>query len=154
MGKEIWKNELKTYFDSVKIIEKCKAEAMTNFDQFCEFIAEPAFESLAEELIEYEVKAKFWREKGKSIHLQLNFPRSKTDNFHYVIALPKNSVELKLCLRIKGRKNPHSDLEQIEVPFMKSLKTTDVLKLGRDALLEDVIEHYRDFNFEALTSPD
>ncbi len=154
MGKDNWKSELKTYFDNVKIIEKCKDEAMTNFDQFCEFIAEPAFESLAEELVEFDVKTKFWSEKGKFIHLQLNFPGSKTDNFHYIISLPKNSVELKLRLRIKGRKNPHSNIEETEEAFMKNLKTPDALKLNRETLLEDVIQRYRDFNYQALTSPD
>ena len=154
MGMEHWKSELKTYFDNVKIIEKCKAETIENFDQFCEFIAEPAFEALIEELVHFSVKGKSLKSKGKYIHLQLNFPGLKIDNFHYIIVLPKNSVELKLRLKIKGRKNPLSAPEETEGPFMEGLKAPEILKLTKEALLEDVIRHYRDFSYRAFTSSD
>ena len=43
------------------------------FDQFCEFIAEPAYESLKEELKQYNIKSGFNKEKGKSINFQIDF---------------------------------------------------------------------------------
>jgi len=50
MPERDWKEALAKCFEELRVIEECKGETPENFKQFCEFIAEPAFESLAEEL--------------------------------------------------------------------------------------------------------
>jgi hypothetical protein len=100
-----WRKNLTSFFEEFTIVETSKKETLDNFAQFCEFIAEPAFESLSEALREYGIGSKSRITKGKSVAMQINFPGSRIDNFHYAIILPKNSLELKLKLEIKGRKN-------------------------------------------------
>ncbi len=154
MNEERWKQELNRYFEDLRIIEKCQAEAREHFDQFCEFIVEPAFEALEEELKARKIKIKYFKEKYKFIHLQINFPGSKVDNFNYRIILPKNSVELKLTLKISGRKDPKSSLQEKEKPFMPEVKPDQVLKLSKEDILMDVISKLKEFNYAARTSPD
>jgi hypothetical protein len=149
-----WKDELARFFDDLRIVDECKAEAPEKFNQFCEFIAESSFEGLAEELRNYGIKSKIRKEKGKWIAFEMNFPKSRVDNFHYVIRLPKNSLDLKLRLLIRGRKNKKSQIEEKEVPFMKDIRPSDVLKLSKDALIQDVIKQYKKFIYEALIYPE
>ena len=56
MAKIDWKKELANHFENVRVIELCQAETVGQFDNFCEFIAEPAFESLAEEMGNFRIK--------------------------------------------------------------------------------------------------
>ncbi|MFQ6108516.1 MAG: hypothetical protein ACE5L7_03065 [Candidatus Aminicenantales bacterium] len=148
-----WKESLVNFFEDIKIIESCQRQTLEDFDQFCEFIAEPAFESLAEELQKHRVKSKFKRTKRKSIEFQMNFPGSRVGQFHYTIYLPKNSVELRLRLLIKGRKTKESRLETKEELFMENLDPADLLKLPKEEIIEDVIEHYKNFIYETLIKP-
>jgi hypothetical protein len=154
MGGKDWKTELRGIFESIRILEKSKHETLVHFEQFCEFIVEPAFESLAEEIAEYGVKLRVQKTKGRDIRLNLSFPRGKEDQFHYKLVLPKNSVELRLGLVIKGRKTPKADLKTKDGEFMPGLSPAEILKLTKDDVILDVLEHYRDFSFEALTAPD
>jgi hypothetical protein len=154
MEKQDWRDSLRSCFESMEILERCKFETAENFKQFCEFIAEPAFEALAEELKEYGIKTKYWILRGRSICLRLQFSRSNVDNFQYTISLPKNSVELKLQLNIKGRKTSKSPWEEREEPFMEKVLPSKVMKITKEELLEDIIEHYKDFTYRALTSPE
>jgi hypothetical protein len=154
MTHKAWIDELRKYFEDLRIIEKAKAETLESFSQFCEFIAEPAFESLAEEMKEYGIKVRFRKEKSRAIHLDLSFPDSKIDNFHYRIVLPRNSLELKLRLVLKGRKGKRVPLEEKADDFMKGLAPAAVMKLAKEDLIRDIIERYRDFNLTALTSTD
>ena len=62
---EDWKENLASFFEGYRIIEKSKDETIKNFDQFCEFVVEPAFESLGEELENYRITSKIKRDKGK-----------------------------------------------------------------------------------------
>ena len=151
MPERDWKEALAKCFEELRVIEECKGETPENFKQFCEFIAEPAFESLAEELRRYGVKSKLRRIRGKLIAFQVNFPKSGIDNFHYLVCLPKGSFELRLKLRIRGRKSKKSAIEEKELPFMKEVLPADILKLKKEDLILDLIKHYRNFNFEALT---
>ena len=48
MGKD-WKEDLASLFEDLFIIAGSKQETLMNFNQFCEFIAEPAFESMKDE---------------------------------------------------------------------------------------------------------
>jgi len=66
MGKMIeekWMKELNRYFEELRIIEKCQQEARDHFDQFCEFIVEPAFEALEQALKPRRIKVKYDRRK-------------------------------------------------------------------------------------------
>lgn len=152
MARETWKEDLRKYFENIKVIEKCKAETISHFDQFCEFIAEPAFESLGDELKAYGIRTKYRKAKEHFIHLQVCFPGSKTDNFHYRIVLPKNSIELKLKLVTKGRRSRKSSLDEKLEDFMDHVNPADVLKISKEDLIRDILEHYKDYNYEALTS--
>lgn len=154
MPESDWKEGLAKCFEELRVIEECKGETPENFKQFCEFIAEPAFEGLAEELRKYGIKSKLKRIKSKLITFQVNFPKSRIDNFHYMICLPKDSFELRLKLRIRGRRNKKSVIEEKELPFMKDVLPSDILRLKKEDLIQDVIRHFRNFNFDALTKLD
>jgi hypothetical protein len=149
-----WRDELRKYFEGVRIIEKARAETLESFDQFCEFIAEPAFDSLAEEMKEYGIKVRFRKEKGRAIHFDFGFPGSKVGNFHYTIILPRNSFQLKLGLALKGRKYKSAPLVEKTDDFMKGLAPAALIKLAKEDLIRDIIERYKDFNLDALTSTD
>jgi hypothetical protein len=153
MSGETWKDELRKHFDAFKLIEKAKADTLESFAQFCEFIAEPAFESLKEEMRDYGVKVRFREDKGRSINFELSFPGSNTDNLHYRVVLPKNAYELKLGLVLRGRKSKSAVLEERAMEFMKELSPGEIMKITKEALILDILEHYRDFTFSALTSP-
>ena len=57
MGSD-WKKDLASFFEEYAIIETSKKETLDDFDQFCEFIAEPAFENLSGALKELGIKSK------------------------------------------------------------------------------------------------
>jgi hypothetical protein len=152
MTADDWKDRLRIFFESIDVLELCKHETRDNFKQFCEFIAEPAFEALAEEMKGYKVKCKYWTQKGKSTGIQFNFPGGTVDSFHYVISLPKNSVQLKLRLQIKGRKSPKAPLEESEEAFMEKVTPDRVLKISKEELLNDIVERFRNYTYAALTS--
>jgi hypothetical protein len=152
MSGETWKDELRKLFEAFTLIEKAKADTREKFAQFCEFIAEPAFESLKEEMRNYRVKVRFHEDKGRSIGFELSFPGSNTDNLHYRIILPKNAYELKLVLI--GRKSKSAVLEERGLEFMKELSPGEIMKIAKEDLILDILERYRDFTFSALASPD
>ena len=151
MGED-WKNQLEELFVDARILEKSKGEVREKFDQFCEFIAEPAFESIAEELKRFGVKAKWIKARGSSIHFQVNFPSSSVDNFHYILVLPKNSITLSLSLKLKGRRTRRSSLEETVMPFMEELEENDVINLQKESLIMDFVERFRNFTFATITS--
>lgn len=153
MEKDDWRDYLRSCFENIRVLENCQVETFENFRQFCEFITEPAFESLAEELKEYGIKARFKKRKGHSIGFCVNFVRSRVDNFHYIISLPKNAVEMKLQLTIKGRRTSKSPLEESKVPFMENVAPASVMKITKEELILDIIDRYRNFAYEAITSP-
>ena len=149
-----WKTHLEELFVDARILEKSKGEVREKFDQFCEFIAEPAFESIAEELRRFDVKAKWVKTRGSSIHFQVNFPGTSVDNFHYILILPKNSITLSLSLMLKGRRTRRSPLEETVTPFMEELEENDVINLQKESLIMDFVERFRNFTFATLTSPE
>jgi len=154
MTQKAWRDDLRKYFEDVQIIEKAKVETRESFEQFCEFIAEPAFDSLEEEMKEYGIKVRFRKEKGRAFTFDISFPESRIDNFHYKIALPKNSIELKLGLVLKGRKARSAPFEEMRDEFMKGVAPSAVMKLAKEDLIRDIIERYKFFNLAALTSTD
>jgi hypothetical protein len=154
MAETDWKDELASFMDELRVVDECKVEAPEKFNQFCEFIAESSFEGLSEELRNYGIKSKVRKEKGKSISFEMNFPKSGVDNFHYVIRLPNNALDLKLRLLIRGRKSKKGQIEETEEPFMENIKPSDVLKLPKEELIQDVIRHYKKFIYEALIHPE
>ena len=152
MSADNWKDRLRMFVDSVSILERCQYETRENFKQFCEFIAETAFESLADELKEYKIRSKFWTEAGKATGIRMDFPSSRVPSFHYIITLPKNSVQMMLRLQVKGPAGPDGTAKDIDKAFMESVPPDKVLKIGKEELIGDIIEHYKDFVFAALTS--
>jgi hypothetical protein len=154
MGKIDWKQELANHFENVRVIELCQAETVAQFDQFCEFIAEPAFESLTDELARYRIKSEHHKVKGRSIRFTILFPGSKDEQFHYGISLPKNSVELRLRLQIKARRSPKTAYQETDEDFMPGLFPFKVLRMDKDEVVADVVKHYTGFCYTTLTSPD
>ena len=154
MPGDTWKEELRNRFEAFKLIEKAQGDTLESFTQFCEFIAEPAFESLKEEMKDYGIRVRFLEEKGVAVELEISFPGSKTDNFHYRIFLPRNAFELKPRLLLKGRKTKSSPLVEIPGEFMKGRPPAEVIKITKEDLIRDVLEKYGDFRLSALTSPD
>jgi hypothetical protein len=152
MTADDWKGSLRIFFESIDVLERCKVETRVNFVQFCEFIVEPAFEALAEEMKEYKIKCKLWTQKGKSIGIEFDFPGSGVDRFHYIISLPKNSLQMRLRLQIRGRKLPKAPLEESEEAFMEKVPPDRVMKIGKEELLNDIVERFRDYTYAALTS--
>jgi hypothetical protein len=45
-------------------------------------------------------------------------------------------------------------MEETEGPFMKDVAPAEILKLKKEDLIQDVIEHYRNFCFKAATQTD
>jgi hypothetical protein len=154
MGNTDWKTELKNHFENMRILDKCQAEVILQFEQFCEFIVEPAFESLAKETASYGVKLRFQKTKGRDILASLSFPGGKDEQFQYKIFLLKNAVELRLGLVAKGRKSLKSDFKTKEEDFMPGLSPAKILKVTKEDVILDVLEHYRNFSYETATSPD
>jgi hypothetical protein len=154
MTQTSWKDELRKHFEAFKLVEKAKADTLASFDEFREFIAEPAFENLKEEMKDYDVRVRFRKETGRSIQFELSFPRSTADNFHYRIVLPKNGYELRLGLVLRGRKMKASAWEEKATEFMKDIPPSEVMKIAKEDLIRDILERYRDFTFSAMTSPD
>jgi hypothetical protein len=149
-----WKLNLANYFEELRILQESKQEALDNFNQFCEFIAEPAFESLEEEFKQHSIRTSIKRRRGRTMEFYIFFPKSRIDNFQYVIQLPKNALELTLKLKIRGRKNRSSPFQENELPFMEKIAPGDILKMEKTTLIQDVIEFYRQFNFQAFTAPE
>ncbi len=151
MEEDGWKKSLSNFLEDLRIIEECKGETPENFNQFCEFIAEPSFESLSEELRKYGIKSEYKIKKRRWISFEVKFPKSRIDNFHYIILLPRNSVELKLKLQIRGRRTKKSLIEEKVETFMKDVLPSEILKLPKEDLIMDVIKRYRNFSYEILT---
>jgi len=147
-----WKAKLISYFEESNIIQTSITETLDNFNHFCEFVVEPAFEALSEELLHFRIKTKLMRVKGRSIAIRISYAGSRIDNFLYIISLPKKSFELKLWLKIKGRKGKKSPYQERGEPFMNDVEYSDILQLDQNDLIQDIIEHYRSFNFNILSS--
>ncbi len=153
MSDSDWKEDLADFFGDLQIIEKCKSQALDDFEQLCEFIAEPAFENVMEELKKRKIKSRIKKNKRKSIDFQINFPGSRLDCFHYKIFLPKNSVELKLRLEIRGRRSRESQLEKTETPFMEDVQPSDLLRMQKEDIIRDVLYRYKTFIYETVAVP-
>jgi len=153
MNEDSWKERLRSVLGDFELLEKCKQDTLENFQQFCEFIAEPAFESLRLELRRHRIKASYGRLKKRAAYLRVNFQRSRVDNFYYMLILPQNAVEMRLRLFLRGRKTPQAALEDREEPFMPRLAPAEVMKIDREALILDIISRYQEFNYRARTAP-
>jgi len=123
MGKD-WIVELANFFEELRILKVSKQEALKSFSQFCEFVVEPAFENLEDELAQYGIKSKIIKIKNKSIAFQINFRKSKIGHFKYII-------------------------EEKEVRFMKEIDPNHILDLDKEEVIQDVIKKYRDFIYES-----
>lgn len=149
MTTDDWKKKLAEFFDEYRIILASQKDTLEDFDQFCEFIVEPAFENLQEELREYGIRSKIIRIKGKLISLVIFYGKSRIDRFQYILELPRKSVEMRLRLRIRGRKSKKAAPEESTGAFLPDITPQQVMKLDKDILIIDVIDHYRDFIFSS-----
>jgi hypothetical protein len=154
MKKADWQDDLTTCFEDLQVVARCREEAIEHFDRFCDYVAEPAFEALTEELQAYHVKARFWKVRGKSVHLEVRFPKSSVDQFHYILWMPRNAVELRLRLTTKFRKSATAPLEEKTVPFIENVPPAEILKLDHDALAQDVVARYKRSLYEAAVATD
>ncbi|MFC2167320.1 hypothetical protein ACFLQZ_05085 [Acidobacteriota bacterium] len=147
-----WKEMLAKCFEDNQILASSIQEARENFDNFCEFIAEPSFVQLKEELELHKVGAKIQSVKGSSISFQTNFARSSISQFQYTVYLPKNSIHLKLKSRLGGRKNKKGIVEMKEGPFMEGSEPSAVMGISQEDFIHEVIRHYRNFLFNSTVS--
>ena len=147
----IWREKLANFFEELMIISGSREEAIETFDNFCDIVVEPAFEALAEELKKYKIKSKIKKAIGKSMAFQINFAKSNIDNFQYVILLNRKSIELNLILKITGRKTKKNRIEEREEAFLEKVEPSSLKELEKEVLIQDIIDHYRNFRFEALT---
>ncbi|MCX7974040.1 MAG: hypothetical protein N3B16_06000 [Candidatus Aminicenantes bacterium] len=154
MSRDKWKKVLEDCFEKLSLIKKCQEETRENFAQFCEFIAEPAFETLGEALKDYGLRTWYKKESSNLIRFEMSFPRSKEIQFSYGIYLPPNSIQMKLKLILRGRRTKDSPMKEWVEPFFESLQPGNILSLSKEELMEDLLIHYRDFMIEALTSSD
>ncbi|MGZ5488842.1 MAG: hypothetical protein ACXWF4_09965 [Candidatus Aminicenantales bacterium] len=154
MGKVDWKKDLANHFENIRVIERCQTEIVGQFDQFCEFIAEPAFEALTEELSQYRIRSEQVKTKGKSIRFVICFPGLKDEQFHYRVSLPKNAIELRLKLQVKARRTPKTEYQTTDEDFMPGLFPFKVLRMDKDEVVADIVKHFTGFCYTALTSPD
>lgn len=146
-----WRAKLANFFEELTIISGSRKEAIETFDNFCDVVVEPAFEVLAEELKKYKIKSKIKKAIGKSMTFQINFSKSTIDNFQYVILLNRKSIEFNLILKIIGRKTKKNRIEEREEAFLHEVEPSSLLDLEKEVLIQDIIDHYRNFRFEALT---
>ncbi|MFQ6070205.1 MAG: hypothetical protein ACE5LC_06745 [Candidatus Aminicenantales bacterium] len=151
MSDENWKTELKELFEGLEVIEISKKETVEKFNQFRELVAEPAFELLSEELKEYRVKSYYKKSRDCTIYFWISFPRSRKDFFHYIIYLPKNSVELNLKLLLKARRTKKSPLTEREEEFMEYRSPEEISKMRKEDLILDFIMHFRNIQYELQT---
>ncbi len=152
MGTKDWKDDVRHHFENTRLLERCQADTVDEFNQFCEFIAEAAFESLQDELALYRVRSRYDKTKGRSIQFAVCFPEEKIVQFFYKIILPKNSIELKMKLIVRGRKSPKSETESKELDLFPDKTAAELLKLTKEDLIANVLEHYKNFTYEAMTS--
>lgn len=145
---------MKSHFENLRVIENCKAETLLRFEQFCEFIVELAFEALAEELKEKGIRSKIRKDKHRSIRFEIRIPGPRIGSFAYELALPRNSVELKMTLYTWGKWAGRKDAEEKTESFLEGMDPVAVLKMPKEDIILDVIERYRNFVYAGLTSPD
>ncbi len=147
-----WKEVLAKCFEDNQILASSIREAREKFDNFCEFIAEPGFEQLKEELNFYKVGAKIQSIKGYSISFQTNFVKSSISQFQYIVFLPKNSIQLELKSRVGGRKTKKGIVEVNECLFMEEAAPPAVMDISQEDFIHEVIRHYRNFLFTSTVS--
>lgn len=154
MAEKDWQEELRAYFECLRVVERLKGETLTNFEHLCEFIAEPAFESLQQELKGRSLRSRIEIAKGRHCRFSVLFPKSRRIQFSYAIVLPKNSIELHPKLVLAGRRTKRAEPAVTEIDFHKELIHTQLLKLTKEDLILDFLERYKTFVYEAMTSPD
>ena len=129
-----WKTKMARFIEEFRIIESSISETKLDFTNFCEFIAEPAFESLGEELKQYGMSAKIEKIKEKSITLFIYFPKSNIEDFYFTIYLPENAVELSLRKQTGDVKQRKSSADVLDTPFLNGAMPTSRVRTAARAL--------------------
>jgi hypothetical protein len=154
MDRPDWKEEVRKHFENVRVIEQCQGETLQRFEQFTEFIVEPAFEALADELKTRGVRVRFKNDKGRSLTFILSFPGSSEDQFFYSIVLPKNAIDLKLRLAVRCRQSSKGPWVEEEGEFAPGLMPSAIMKIAKEDLILALLERYKDLVYRALTNPE
>ncbi len=149
-----WKAVLAKCFEDNQILVSSIHDTREKFDNFCEFIAEPGFKQLKEELDIYKVTAKIQCIKGHSISFQTNFVKSSINQFQVTVYLPKNSIKLELKSKLGGRKTKKGIVEVNESPFMKGIAPSALMDISQEDFIHEVIRLYRNFLFTSTVSPE
>lgn len=151
--KEEIKKKLSSLFEDIRIIEQSQEEAKIQFDQFCEFIAEPAFEDLIEGLEEIGCKARIFKNPQKWILIRVNFNFLQPVVFEYKLQLAPKAINLDLIQVIRYRLAKEKEWKEKSEPFQPELQESDLLKLEKNDLLSHFIGICREHLFHFLTSP-
>jgi|Deesub1362B_J571_1020462.scaffolds.fasta_scaffold00002_834 hypothetical protein len=150
--KENWKNKLATLFEEIRIIEQSQEETKLQFEQFCEFIVEPAFEELIEMLETTGSKGRIFKQPRKWILFRVNFNFLQPVVFEYKLELPPNAIQLELTQIIRYRLAKEKEWREKIEPFRPCPEEEDLLKLDKENLLGHFLEVCRENLFHLLTS--
>ena len=154
MDRPDWKDEVRKHFENVRVIEQCQGETLQRFEQFTEFIVEPAIESLTDELRPRGVRVRYKNIKGRALSFFMSFPGSGDDQFEYTIALPKNAIDLKLRLITRGRQRRKGPWAEEATEFLPGMLPSAIMKIAKEDLILAVLEKYKDFVYRSLTNPE
>lgn len=143
MTKPDWKEEIRSCFDDLRILERCRAEVNHQFAYFSDAVVEPAFAGVAAELRLHKVRCKFWRTRDKTLHFQASFPGRSETQFEYILSAPKRAVELVLTLTVRGRPSPETEAQEKSFPFLPRTSASEILKMDKDDLAHDIVARYK-----------
>ena len=150
--KEDWKERLASLYEEIRIIEQSQEEAKVQFEQFCEFIAEPAFEEFMETLEELGGKGRVFKNPREWILFRVNFNFLQPVIFEYKLELPPQALQLRLNQVVRYRLAKEKDWQEKIEPFRPGLEDEDLLKLDKEKLLTHFLEICREHLFHLLTT--
>jgi len=144
-----WKDEIRSCFDDLRILERCRREVDDQFAALSERVVEPAFAGVAEELKAYKVRCKHWRTREKSLHFQAAFPDLTETQFEYILSTPAKAVDLILTLTVRGRPEPGAAIQERSFPFLPRTSAAEILKMDKDDLAHDIVARYKRYVTES-----
>ncbi|OQX54750.1 MAG: hypothetical protein B5M54_04725 [Candidatus Aminicenantes bacterium 4484_214] len=147
------KNKLNSFFEDIRIIEQSQEEAKLEFEQFCEFIAEPAFEELIEGLEEMGSKARIIKSPREWILIRINFNFSQPIVFEYKLELIPKTVRLKLNQIVRYRLAKEREWQERVELFQLESQEKDLIKIDKNVLLAHFLKTCQEHLFRFVTSP-
>jgi hypothetical protein len=138
-----WKDEIRTCFEDLRILERCRAEVDGQFAYLSDAVVEPAFAGVAGELKRHRVRCRYWRTRDRALHFQASFPGRKETQFEYILSVPARAVELVLTLTVRGRPLPSAEVQEKSFPFLPRTSAAEILKMDKDDLAHDIVARYK-----------